>query len=158
MTTPSFPFSQDECKQILQMLNRNKTSMANQVGNPSNHEELAGKAFSLIYNGKTNTWILDSGATDHMVCNPNLLTQSKRVENYTVELPDGSLASVTHIGQIIFSPNFILDNVLCVPLFRLNLISISKLAWDSSCITIFLRQFCVIQDLRSGKMIGMGSE
>ena len=49
--------------------------MANQVSNPSNHEKLSGKAFSLIYNGKTNTWILDSGATDHMVYNPNLLTQ-----------------------------------------------------------------------------------
>ena len=80
------------------------------------------------------------------------------VENHNVELPNGSLATVTHVGQVVFSPNLVLDNVLCVPLFRLNLISISKLAYDSLYITIFLKQFCVIQDLRSGKMIGTGIE
>uniref|UniRef100_A0A6N2N5W9 Uncharacterized protein n=1 Tax=Salix viminalis TaxID=40686 RepID=A0A6N2N5W9_SALVM len=109
MATPSFPFSEEECKQILQMLSKSRTSMANQVGNSSNHEELSGKAFSLVCNGKTNTWILDSGATDHMVCDPNLLTQSKKVENHTVELPNGSYASVTHIGQSI-KPNKSISN------------------------------------------------
>lgn len=154
----NFPFSQEECKQILQMLNKNKSLMANQVGNSSNHEELSSKAFSFTCNGKKHVWILDSGATDHMVCSPDLLTRSKPTTNHTVELPNGSFAKVTHVGQTIFSPNFILDNVLCVPPFRLNLISISKLTSDSFCITVFLSQFCVLQDLRSGKMIGTGSE
>ncbi|CAN6692263.1 unnamed protein product [Malus baccata var. baccata] len=98
----SFPFSQEDCKQILNMLNKNKSSLANQVSNPSHIEELSGKAFSFTYNG-----------------NPDLLTHSREVTNHTVELPNGSLAQVTHIGQIIFSPHFMLDNVLCVPLFKL---------------------------------------
>ncbi|KAB2622516.1 hypothetical protein D8674_024698 [Pyrus ussuriensis x Pyrus communis] len=42
MDTPSFPFSQEDCKQILQMLNKNKSSLVNQVGNSSTHEELSG--------------------------------------------------------------------------------------------------------------------
>ena len=57
-----------------------------------------------------------------------------------------------------FSPHFVLHNVLCILLFYLNLISMSKLAFDSFYITIFLRQICVIQDLRLGKMIGTGTE
>ncbi|CAN6541579.1 unnamed protein product [Malus baccata var. baccata] len=151
---PSFPFSQEDCKQILQMLNKNKSSFANQVGNSLNVEDLLGKAFSFTYNGKKNIWILDNGATDHIVCSSDLLTHSRPVENHTVELPNGSFAKVTHIGQIIFFPNLSLDNVLCVPPFRSNLISISKLAYDSLHITIFLSHFCVIQDLCSRKMIG----
>ncbi|KAB2617087.1 hypothetical protein D8674_012956 [Pyrus ussuriensis x Pyrus communis] len=38
----SFPFSQEDCKQILNMLNKNKSSFANQVGNSSHIEELSG--------------------------------------------------------------------------------------------------------------------
>ncbi|KAI5343040.1 hypothetical protein L3X38_010916 [Prunus dulcis] len=43
-TMSNFPFSQKECKQILYMLSKKKSSMANQVGNSSNHEELSGPA------------------------------------------------------------------------------------------------------------------
>ncbi|KAB2595331.1 hypothetical protein D8674_030781 [Pyrus ussuriensis x Pyrus communis] len=39
---PSFPFSREDCKQILQMLNKNKPSSVNQVGNSSNIEDLSG--------------------------------------------------------------------------------------------------------------------
>ncbi|XP_048442487.1 uncharacterized protein LOC125478376 [Pyrus x bretschneideri] len=39
---PSFPFSQDDCKQILAMLNKNRSSFANHVGNSSTNEELSG--------------------------------------------------------------------------------------------------------------------
>ncbi|KAM2148308.1 hypothetical protein ACFX1Q_004939 [Malus domestica] len=56
-TVPNFPFSQEDCKQILQMLNKNNSSFANQVNNLPSHEELS------------------------------------------VELPNGSVAKVTHIGQ-----------------------------------------------------------
>ena len=78
---PNFLFSQEDCKQILQLLNKSKSSFANQVGNSSNHEELSGKAFSFVRNGKQTIWILDSGATDHIVCSPEFLTSSKRVED-----------------------------------------------------------------------------
>lgn len=77
--------------------------MANHGDNTSNHEELLGKAFTFTQNGKKNVWILDSGATDHIVCNPDHLTHSKAVENHTVELLNGSLAKVTHVGKIVLS-------------------------------------------------------
>lgn len=70
----TFPFSQEECKQLVELLNKNKTATANQVGNIPNYEELSGKAFSFSQNGKASIWILDSGASDHVVCTPTLLT------------------------------------------------------------------------------------
>lgn len=81
------------------------------MGDSSNHEELLGKTFSFVRNGKQTIWILDSGDTNHIVCSLKFLTSSKRVENHTVELPNGSYATVTYVGQVVFSPNLILDIV-----------------------------------------------
>lgn len=78
--------------------------------------------------------------------------------NYTVRLPSGSTAHVTYIGTVVFPSQLKLENVLCVPSFYLNLISDSKLACDSFYITIFVRRICIVQDLRSGKKIGTGTE
>ena len=91
--------------------------MANHVSNSSTYHELSGKAFCFSSQGKKATWFLDSRATDYIVCNPKLLTTWKAVKNKTVELPDGSLANVTHVGQVVFSSQLVLDNVLCVPIF-----------------------------------------
>uniref|UniRef100_A0A6N2LKM2 CCHC-type domain-containing protein n=1 Tax=Salix viminalis TaxID=40686 RepID=A0A6N2LKM2_SALVM len=154
----NFPFSKAECNEIYELLNKNRNASANHAGNTSTYENLSGKAFSFRNNVKTNVWILDSGATDHMVCNPCLLTHVVPTQARFVKLPDGSHARVTHIGIVVFSPQFKLHNVLYVSMFYLNLISVSKLAHDSFCVTIFLKQVCFVQDLRSGKTIGMGRE
>ena len=44
-----------------------------------------------------------------------------------VQLPNGELAQVTHIGTVVLSSSLILKNVLCVPSFSFNLLSISSL-------------------------------
>lgn len=92
-----------------------------------------------------------------MVYSANLLTTKSIITNRKVHLPNGATASVTHIGSIHFA-DFVLQNVLCVPSFKLNLISISKLVLDSQCLATFTNNTCVLQDQRSGKMIGMGTE
>jgi hypothetical protein len=112
----SFPFTAEECKQILSMI-KNKITSANYVSNYPTHDELSGKAFSLISNGNRSTWILDSGCTDHMISNQNLFTYSRPVNGRTVELPNRSITQVTHIGRVHLSFDLILDNVLCVPYF-----------------------------------------
>ncbi|XP_031124245.1 uncharacterized protein LOC116026959 [Ipomoea triloba] len=45
-------------------------------------------------------WILDSGATNHVVCQPHVLTNAKKVQGMFVELPNGGKADITHIGSI----------------------------------------------------------
>ena len=82
-------------------------------------------------------WILDSGAIDHMVCSPIALTQSYPVYGHIVQLPDGSYAFVTHIGSVTFSPSLVLHNVLCVPTFHVNLISVCTLCQTLHCLIIF---------------------
>ena len=45
----------------------------------------------------------------------------------SVRLPNGDVAKVTHIGTVQLSSTLILENVLCIPTFSFNLVSISKL-------------------------------
>ncbi|KAA8531827.1 hypothetical protein F0562_006456 [Nyssa sinensis] len=113
-STSSFPFTLDQCQQLLAMLNTatQSSSMANHVGNIMS--SLSGKP--PILSAKT-LWILDNGATDHMVCYPSDLTYFIHVHSRTVQLLNGSHAVVTHIGSIVFSSSLILKNVLCVPFF-----------------------------------------
>ncbi|KAM2069467.1 hypothetical protein ACFX16_000973 [Malus domestica] len=70
---PNFPFSQEDCKQILQLLNKSKSksSFANQLGNFSNHEELSGKDFlSYVMESKSfGFWILAPHTTSCVVLN-----------------------------------------------------------------------------------------
>ena len=74
-----------------------------------------------------NEWIIDSGATDHMVHSISYLTKITLVAHISVKLPNGESVLVTLVGQVQLSCDLILGNVLCVPSFSFNLISIGKL-------------------------------
>jgi hypothetical protein len=103
-----------------------------------------------------NLWVIDTGATNHMVHSLSCLTTITSTVNASVELPNGDLVSVTHIGNVKFSPSLILTNVLCVPSFHLNLISISKLVHSLSFCLIFMTNYCLIQAFTPWRMIGLG--
>jgi len=57
----------------------------------------------------------------------------------------------------VFSPNFQSTNVLYSPHFRVNLIFVSKLCDVLPYQVNFLPTKCLIQDMKSQKMIGLGS-
>lgn len=71
-------------------------------------------------------WIIDTGATDHVTPFLHLLVDTKSC-NATLQLPNGETAQITHVGKLCLSPNITLTDVLCVPTFAYNLMSISKL-------------------------------
>lgn len=72
-------------------------------------------------------WIIDNGATDHIVCSSTLLTSITSTTHAFVQLSNRSRVEVTHIGIVKLSGSIILTGVLCVPSFTFNLLSISKL-------------------------------
>lgn len=74
----------------------------------------------------------------------------------TVTLPNNSTTHVTHTGSIVLAPDFILDNVLCVPTFYFNLISISALTNDIHCSVSFSSDSCHVQVLTKGRVIATG--
>jgi hypothetical protein len=72
-------------------------------------------------------WIIDTGATNHMVCSLSFFTTITATTSKFVKLPNGQLVSVTLIGTVIISASLILIDVLCVPSFSFSLISVRKL-------------------------------
>ena len=102
--------------------------------------------------------VIDIRATDHMVTNTQFFTSMTIVHDVTVTLPNGHNVSVTHTGTITLTDTLILSNVLCVPSFDFNLISVSKLTSSLHCCLFFLSNFCFIKDLQLWKMIGLGKQ
>ncbi|KAL6126662.1 hypothetical protein ACLB2K_074708 [Fragaria x ananassa] len=140
------------------LLDMMSSSSANFVGKGPRIDYMSGNVIALVSEAVDVLWLIDSGATDHIVHDHSLLTTTRKVEHKQVRLPNGVLLPVTHIGTVRFTDEFVLHNVLCVPQFFLNLISVSKLALDTLCATVFIRTICFIQDLQTGKMIGTGVE
>ena len=83
---------------------------------------------------KHNSWILNTGATDHIVHSISCLSTITSTIQATVKLPNGNMVPVTHIGIVKLSSSLILTDVLCVPSFHFNLISVSKLVHSSLCL------------------------
>ena len=105
---------------------------------------------------KSNTWIINTGATDHMVHSVAQLTTIISIVHTCVYLPNGEQALVTHVGTVQVSSTLTLTVVLCVHSFTFNLISISKLTKNICCCLIFLCDCCFIQDVAKWSTIGLG--
>ena len=54
------------------------------------------------------------------------------------------------------TPDLPLDGVLHVPQFGVNLLFVSKLTGALNCIVIFFLDFCIVQDVETKRMIGLG--
>ena len=90
-------------------------------------------------------WILDSGASDHITPHLHLLT-NVHTSNSTLHLPNGQTSVVTHIGNVVLHTNIVLTDVLYVPSFNYNLISIPKLTNTTACNVFFTKDACYVQD------------
>ena len=106
----------------------------------------------------TTDWVIDTGTTDHMVHSVTCFTSITTILNTHVNLPNGEIALVTHIGTVRILEKLTLYNVLCVPSFSFNLISVNLLAKSISSCLIFFGTLCFIQDLAYWSTLGLGKE
>ena len=149
-----FPFTSEQYQQLLSLLNSHASTSDNSndaiatanfaiSGNlcDSFHDSFClSMQHSIFANNPASkttfdrqTWVLDTGATDHIVHSVNLFTKITKSVSSFVQLPNGERVLVTHIGTIQVTANLILENVLCVPAFTFNLISVSQLTKRLSC-------------------------
>ena len=115
--------------------------------------------------GKTNscflssssTWVIDSGAIDHISGNSSLFTKyQSHPATSTVTLTDGSTSYVLGSWTIHSTPLITLTFVMSLPQFSLNLIFVSKLTRTLYCSISFFLNHCLIQDLLTKRIIGRG--
>ncbi|KAK9706955.1 hypothetical protein RND81_07G163400 [Saponaria officinalis] len=79
-------------------------------------------------------WIIDSGVTNHMVSKLSMLNNVRELGNkLKINLPDGRCVKVTHKGDILLDNGLKLADMLFVPEFKQNLLSVQMLAKDNIC-------------------------
>ncbi|KAL0446187.1 UNVERIFIED_CONTAM: Retrovirus-related Pol polyprotein from transposon RE1 [Sesamum latifolium] len=125
------------------------------------HDDFAGIGCALV-NSEINDldfWIVDTGATNHMCAKLSMLSKHSSPSQPThVFLPDGTSQPVHLLGTAVLHNNLTLTNVLYVPNFRYNLLSVSKTCQSSHISFTFFPSHCLIQDLKSNKTIGVGRQ
>ncbi|CAL9024038.1 unnamed protein product, partial [Prunus brigantina] len=109
------------------------------------------------FHQSSKDWIIDSGATDHITSSPDLLHTSASHPS-SVELPNGSRVDIISTGSLKINSDLVIKDVLSVPSFNVNLLSVSKITRDLHCTIIFHPGFCILQDLTTKKVIGLGKE
>ena len=121
----------------------------------SNDEPQANTA-GQFFSSPGHKWIIDTGATDHITGRSELLQKKKTSQQSHVGLPDGHKALISCTGLARINAKTKVPDVLHVPSFHVNLLSVSKLTKSLNCSLTFYPDFCVLQDLETKKMIGLG--
>ncbi|KAL8161679.1 hypothetical protein V2J09_013168 [Rumex salicifolius] len=95
-------------------------------------------------NVNSQSWVIDSGATHHITLDLSLF------DNYTVlpkaefiSMPDGSRKEIKHVGTVHLRGKFTIRNVLHVPKFSFNLISVTHLTKDLNFNLLFTPSQCL---------------
>ena len=89
--------------------------------------------------------IIDSGATDHITSFPTLLVNSsKNTRLPPVAMPSGEQALITSIGNLPLNSNITLKNVLVVPYFKVDLMSVSCVTRDLICSITLFPHWCIL--------------
>ena len=105
------------------------------------------------------SWVIDSGASAHMTGTPSTLTSyhpDSSIPN--VHIADGRPCTVRGYGTSRATATLPLYNVLYVPRFPTNLLSISAITKALNCGVFFYPYHCIFQDLSTGQRIGLGRE
>ena len=97
---------------------------------------------------RNDTWILDSGVSDHMSFDVSGLHDLQLLDNpVSVSLPNGYKVQVTHSRKLKINDNLTLNHVLLVSHFKYNLLSIKRLASQLYYSVTFSKELCILQGL-----------
>jgi hypothetical protein len=149
--TSSSMLTQDQASQLITLLQNsfpatntndassNKVGSVEFTGHSSVNQGNVSKKFNTCSLGN---WILDSGASHHICNTPQWFHSFNEITPTKVKLPNGNHVYAKYSGIVRFSPSLILTDVLCVPNFSLNLMSVSQLCLASKFVLHFDNQHC----------------
>ncbi|XP_015161610.1 uncharacterized protein [Solanum tuberosum] len=154
-------FTQEQYQQILQLLS--KPDGDRSVESPAKVASVdAGNSpCASLCSYDPGEWIIDTGATHHItsfLASPVTNNTTPGDSTSQVHLPNGNTVAVSHIGSTSILANQTISNVLYLPDFQVNLVSVSKLTKELKCMVAFFPDFCVFQDLSTGQVKGIGKK
>jgi len=101
-----------------------------------------------------SSWIINSGASDHMCSSLTYFTSYHQINPIYVKLLKSNQVIANYSRSVFLNQNHVIDNVLYIPCFTLNLLSVAKWINKLSCVLTFNSNGSHIQDKNSLKMIG----
>lgn len=147
----SFGFTSDQVSKLLSLINEKQRCdevVANMAGLYENN---------IFRNSK---WVVDSGANQHMTSSELELFSVVDISDLKLKVdhPNGSSAPITKSGNLILSKSVTLFDVLVVPDFNVNLLSVHKVVKDNRIRVAFDETECYFQDLQAKLNAGTGSQ
>ena len=94
--------------------NQASTSQSTPLVGNIKHSIFSTKLVNRITFGN-NTWVMDTRASNHIICSISLFQSYTTISYCVVELPNSELAHVIRIGTVKLSTSLIFEHVLCVP-------------------------------------------
>lgn len=110
------------------------------------------------HNNLASGWIIDSRVNQHVIVSGSSLVNGIDISDlgFKVDHPNGTSVDVQMIGDLKLTDKITLVDVLVVPEFHVNLLSVHKLAGDSKCFVVFDTFNCYIKDLLLKENMGIG--
>ncbi|OAO89373.1 hypothetical protein AXX17_ATUG01390 [Arabidopsis thaliana] len=102
-------------------------------------------------------WVIDSGASHHVTHDREIYVDYKALDRTYVRLPNGQTVKIEGAGYIQLTDALSLHNVLHIPDFKFNLLSVSVVTKNLKSKVSFTSDACSIQALTQELMIGQGS-
>jgi len=81
-----------------------------------------------------SSWIIDSGATDHICSSLTYFTSYHQINPTYVKLPNGNQVISNYSRSVFLNQNHVIENVLYIHCFTFNLLSVAKLIVKLSCV------------------------
>jgi hypothetical protein len=95
------------------------------------------KASVLSTTFKNSTWIIDTGASDHMTKDSNQLQSFFSSSKSVISTANGSTSLISGEGSVILSNTLTLDIVLVVPSLEYNLLFVGQITSTLNCTVTF---------------------
>ncbi|XP_010477808.1 PREDICTED: uncharacterized protein LOC104756850 [Camelina sativa] len=103
-------------------------------------------------------FLLDSGASHHMIGDDDLLVDAHDIPRSIVVLSNGNNTFATKEGTMILGDHVKLNRVLYVPDLSCTLISLARICRELFCYALFIDTLSVIHDHTLKMLIGAGEE
>ncbi|XP_010490134.1 PREDICTED: uncharacterized protein LOC104767865 [Camelina sativa] len=105
-----------------------------------------------------SSWIIDTGASNHMISSVSTLDNLHDMSPVVIKLPNGQHVMSLQQGTVSLDTHLILHDVYFFDGLQCHLISVSQLTRDRGCVFQITNTLCVIQDRITRMLIGSGEQ
>ncbi|KAJ0536451.1 putative RNA-directed DNA polymerase [Helianthus annuus] len=165
-STSVFPFTPEQIAKLLNLVGDKSANVSStgvestNVGGESCFVTSGISCSSSMFFEGIISWIVDSGASQHMVNSDKDMFNIVDVSDFDLRVghPNGTNVKVLKIGNVKLTDGIVLKDVFYVPGYHVNLISVNRLAKDNGISVVFNENSCVLQDSKSRKVLVTGSQ